>query len=133
VHDRRSGIGGGPRRGVGPHRGKLTPHGPDSFAGSIPARIHIQCADRTTHTTRNGWRGDRATTEITDPGSLDIGHLVPLRDAYLTGGWAWTTEKRREDANDLGAADHLVAVEAGTNRSKSWRSPALWKPLLESS
>ena len=69
---------------------------------------------------------DGATTA--DPGAFDIDHMVPLREAWDSGAWRWTTATRRAYANDLGYAHSLVAVSASANRSKSDRDPADWLP-----
>ncbi|WP_328863067.1 HNH endonuclease family protein [Streptomyces sp. NBC_00306] len=66
--------------------------------------------------------------EVTDPGALDIDHMVPLAEAWDSGASAWTAARREAYANDQGAAASLVAVTARTNRQKSDQDPAEWMP-----
>jgi hypothetical protein len=65
--------------------------------------------------------------KTTDAHSLDIDHLVPLADAWRTGAASWTDAKREQFANDL-TRPQLVAVTAGSNRSKGDQDPSQWKP-----
>ncbi|MER7141307.1 HNH endonuclease family protein [[Kitasatospora] papulosa] len=66
--------------------------------------------------------------QVTDPGTLDIDHMVPLAEAWDSGASAWTPARREGYANDQGAATSLVAVTARTNRQKSDQDPAEWLP-----
>ncbi|MEH0407430.1 HNH endonuclease family protein [[Kitasatospora] papulosa] len=66
--------------------------------------------------------------EVTDPGALDIDHMVPLAEAWDSGASTWTPARREAYANDQGAATSLVAVTARTNRQKSDQDPAEWLP-----
>lgn len=59
------------------------------------------------------------------PGDLDVDHVVPLENAYISGGDTWSTDRRTQYANDQ--AD-LWVVSAGSNRSKGARSPDQWRP-----
>ena len=74
------------------------------------------------------WIGVYTGKEFTNPSDLDIDHLIPLKHAAQSGGQAWDENKKRAFANDLGYVNHLIAVDAGANRSKSDRGPADWKP-----
>ena len=65
---------------------------------------------------------------ITDPSDLDVDHVVPLKEAYLSGAMNWSLQKKRLYANFLENKDHLIAVHRGTNRSKGARDPAQWLP-----
>tara|TARA_R110000824_G_scaffold88263_11_gene217103 strand:- start:1559 stop:2089 length:531 start_codon:yes stop_codon:yes gene_type:complete len=63
-----------------------------------------------------------------DPSSMDIDHLVPLREAHFSGAWRWPKEKKKSYANFLDDSDHLIAVKASANRSKGAKDPAAWLP-----
>lgn len=69
---------------------------------------------------------DGVTTS--NPGSFDIDHMVPLKEAWLSGAAAWTPERRTAYANDLGWSQSLIAVSARSNRQKSDRDPVKWMP-----
>jgi len=77
------------------------------------------------------WYGRYTGRVFTDPGDLDIDHLVPLKEAHESGAADWPTKRKRRYANDLKHPDTLIAVEAGANRSKGSRDPAEWLPPNE--
>ncbi|MFE1165814.1 HNH endonuclease family protein [Nocardiopsis sp. NPDC058789] len=68
---------------------------------------------------------------LTEAGSLDIDHMVPLAEAWDSGASEWSTNQRRDFANDLDEPVALVAVSAASNRSKADRDPAEWLPPAE--
>ncbi|MFE1518261.1 HNH endonuclease family protein [[Kitasatospora] papulosa] len=74
------------------------------------------------------WQSYYDGQEVTDPGALDIDHMVPLAESWDSGASAWTAARREAYANDQGAAASLVAVTARTNRQKSDQDPAQWLP-----
>ncbi len=74
------------------------------------------------------WVDPYTGTTYTSPGELDIDHVVPLANAWMSGAWAWTAEQRVAFANDLEQPEALVAVSFVANRSKGDRSPDEWKP-----
>ena len=65
---------------------------------------------------------------FTSPGDLEIDHVVPLKEAWDSGAWAWTAETRIAYANDLSDIRTLRAVSVSSNRSKSDRDPSNWLP-----
>lgn len=74
---------------------------------------------------------------VTDPGDLDIDHIVPLAEVARSGPvvdgrrqrpGSWPEEKRHAYANDV---EGLVAVTSSSNRSKSDDDPARWLPDLD--
>ena len=74
------------------------------------------------------WYGAFASIYVEVPGDLDIDHLVPLKNAHDTGGWAWSSARKEQYANYLGDPDHLIAVTKGANRSKGAKGPEEWRP-----
>jgi hypothetical protein len=74
------------------------------------------------------WRDPYTGQTFSDPREIDIDHMVPLKNAHQSGGWAWDPDRRRQYANNLTYRWHLVAVSRAANRSKGDRSPDQWKP-----
>lgn len=60
--------------------------------------------------------------------TLDIDHMVPLKEAWVSGAYEWSYTTLRSYANDLGYEHSLIAVTASSNRSKSDQDPASWLP-----
>ena len=69
-----------------------------------------------------------AETETGSGRGFDIDHLVPLKEAWESGAYAWDPETRERFANDLGYEHSLVAVSARSNRSKGAQDPTGWLP-----
>ncbi len=74
------------------------------------------------------WEGPHTGEVFTNPGDLDVDHMVPLANAHRSGGWAWSKDKKRQYANDLSYDGHLIAVKVSANRAKGSSGPEDWKP-----
>ncbi len=57
--------------------------------------------------------------------AVQIDHVVALGDAWQTGAFQWTDEKRLEFAND---PQELLAVNGPTNEAKGDGDAATWLP-----
>lgn len=60
----------------------------------------------------------------------DIDHIVPLKEAYVSGADSWSKDQRKEFANNM---DNLVYTDSSINRSKSDKDAANWIPSYEPS
>ena len=74
------------------------------------------------------WLSPYDNAAHTNPSELDIDHMIPLKEAWDSGAWAWSAMQRQLFANDLTDSRSLIAVTAGQNRSKSDRDPSNWLP-----
>lgn len=72
---------------------------------------------------------DRATW--TNPGDVDIDHMVPLAEAWGSGARSWTTARRQAYANDLGDHRTLVGVTDNVNQAKGDKDPGEWMPTYD--
>lgn len=61
----------------------------------------------------------------TSDNSIDIDHIIPLKEAHEAGGYAFSPKMKEQFAND---PDNLLAVYLGQNRSKGDRHPLIWMP-----
>ncbi|KOS18332.1 hypothetical protein ESCO_002729 [Escovopsis weberi] len=77
------------------------------------------------------WHSPYDGATWTQASDVDIDHMVPLQNAWISGAQLWTTDQRRAFANDL-ERPQLWAVTDNVNESKGDRSPDLWKPPLAS-
>ncbi|MDT8910206.1 HNH endonuclease family protein [Amycolatopsis sp. PS_44_ISF1] len=67
----------------------------------------------------------------TKPDDVDIDHMVPLGQAWVSGARDWPQDKREQFANDL-TRPQLFAVTDNLNQQKSDKAPDQWKPPLVS-
>lgn len=58
---------------------------------------------------------------------MDVDHLVPLANAWVSGADKWTDAQRQTFANDL-VRPELIAVSESVNLDKAGGSPASWRP-----
>ena len=84
--------------------------------------------DKSCRVTGGSWNGLYTGKAFTEAGDLDIDHLVPLKNAHLSGGWQWNEERKEDYANSMAADYHLIAVEKYANRAKGARGPEEWQP-----
>ncbi|TIC81693.1 HNH endonuclease family protein [Nocardioides sp. GY 10127] len=69
-----------------------------------------------------------AFTDLKDPAqaqAIQIDHVVPLAEAWVSGASSWSDARRERYANDLGV---LLASDGPTNAAKSDDDPAAWRP-----
>ncbi|EMR62090.1 putative secreted protein [Eutypa lata UCREL1] len=81
--------------------------------------------------TAGSWKSPYDGDTWTAPSDVDIDHMVPLKNAWVSGASKWTTARRQSFANDL-TRPQLWAVTDNVNQSKSDKSPDAWKPPLSS-
>jgi hypothetical protein len=81
--------------------------------------------------TSGTWHSPYDGATWTAASDLDIDHVVTLKNAWISGAWAWTTSKRESFANDL-SDPQLIAVTDNVNESKGDKSPDAWMPPLAS-
>ena len=74
------------------------------------------------------WLGLYTGITIQNASAVDMDHMVPLKNAHLSGAWAWDAQRREEYANYLAYDDHLIGVTASANRSKGAKGPEEWMP-----
>ena len=78
------------------------------------------------------WDGPFTGQQFTDPSDLDVDHMVPLKNAHRSGGWAWSKAKKMRFANYLEYDGHLNAVHDLANSRKRDKGPEDWKPTDQS-
>ncbi|KAF9932622.1 hypothetical protein BGZ67_004664 [Mortierella alpina] len=67
----------------------------------------------------------------TQPSDIDIDHVVPLKEAWVSGARLWTDAQRQAFANDL-TRPQLMSVTDNVNQAKGDQDPATWMPPLSS-
>jgi hypothetical protein len=75
------------------------------------------------------WRDPYTGREFTDAADVDVDHVVPLAEAYESGGHRWGEDRRRDYANELAHEDHLFIVYDRENQgAKGKGDPAEYLP-----
>ena len=84
--------------------------------------------DRKCRVATGQWWAPHLGHHLGNPSHVDVDHHVPLKNAHLSGGWAWSPAEKERYANYLGEENHLVAISSRHNRSKGARGPEEWAP-----
>ncbi|MGW5852725.1 HNH endonuclease family protein [Streptomyces sp. NPDC055254] len=118
------------------YKRELYPHWKDDDKNGCTARNDVLIAEAIEAPTVGAgctitggvWHSYYDDVLVQGPAGVDIDHMVPLAEVHDSGGYGWTTERRRRYANDLGSDVTLVGVTARSNRQKSDQDPATWMP-----
>ncbi|MFB7260675.1 HNH endonuclease family protein [Streptomyces nojiriensis] len=119
------------------YKRELYPHWKDDDKNGCTARNDVLIAEAIEAPTIGAgctitggvWHSYYDDVLVQGPSGVDIDHMVPLAEVHDSGGYGWTTERRRRYANDLGSDVTLVGVTARSNRQKSDQDPATWMPM----
>lgn len=99
-----------------------------------PSTVRVQQQGRCNHDVLAGTWVDPYTgrtmvfTNLKDRSqaqAIQIDHVVPLVEAWVSGAHGWDDYRRLVFANDL---DNLLAVDGPTNARKGANDPAVWRP-----
>ncbi len=97
------------------------------------SQIPVQVSSQSHCKVESGlWNDPYTGNTIKLAAEIQIDHVVPLKNAYVSGGYRWTRAKRCHYANFLGNKYHLMAVSGFENMSKGDRSPHYYLPPKES-
>ena len=77
---------------------------------------------------RGEWLDPYTDQQFTNPKDIQIDHMVPLKNSYISGGYQWSQQKRCAYANYLGNSFHLLAVSGDANEEKLDHSPKQYMP-----
>ena len=111
---------------VGTYRRDDWPHWKDLDGNGCDARQDTLILWSTTPATVDRSRGCKVLAgtwvspydgKVTaSPADIQIDHMVPLAEAFRSGGWQWDAGRRRQFAND---PIELVAASGSSNNAKS--------------
>ena len=71
------------------------------------------------------WFDEYSGNYYTNPSDLDYDHIVPLKEAWISGACDWSPKQRQDFANDV---EELILVDGDLNKSKGCKTPAEWMP-----
>jgi hypothetical protein len=74
------------------------------------------------------WDDPYSNLRLTTAKSIQIDHVVPLKHAYIAGGFQWDAKLKCLYANYLGYRNHLLAVLSVENMRKSDATPFSYLP-----
>lgn len=74
------------------------------------------------------WNDPYAGEVIEESKQLQIDHMVPLKNAYISGAWEWNFQTRCVYANYMGNEFHLVTASGHENMSKGDSTPEKYIP-----
>jgi len=71
------------------------------------------------------WHGPYTGQRLTEPSDIHIDHIVPLKEAHVSGAASWSARTKQRFANDPA---NLLPSEDSANMSKGALDPAEWLP-----
>ncbi|WII70861.1 HNH endonuclease family protein [Bdellovibrio sp. 22V] len=74
------------------------------------------------------WLDPYSNKEFTSSREIQIDHMVPLKNAYVSGAWKWDYKTRCLYANYMGYRNHLIPASVRENTSKGDRAPDRYLP-----
>lgn len=74
------------------------------------------------------WWDNYTNQELTSSRQIQIDHMVPLKNAYISGAYKWDYKTRCLYANYMGYKGHLISSEAHQNMAKGDRGPEKYLP-----
>lgn len=95
----------------------------DESKSSVSYKSNRQC-----QVVEGKWLDPYTGQEVHLASRLDVDHMIPLKNAHLSGAWSWDQKKRKAFANNMNDPAHLIAVTASANRQKGAKGPEQWKP-----
>ncbi len=64
----------------------------------------------------------------TDPARLSVTQVVPLSEAWQSGAWSWSQQRRDAFVNDTSDQRSLAVIADSVSQSRGDRDPAGWLP-----
>jgi hypothetical protein len=89
----------------------------------------VKTGDNKCTVSRGKWLDPYTGKIFYNPSDVDIDHIIPLKWAWDHGAYGWTSEKRKQFAND---DSNLLVVKNSINRQKGARGALSWLPPLKS-
>ena len=80
--------------------------------------------------TKGEWESPYDNKSYTNAEKVEVDHVVPLDNAWLSGAYDWSQKERDVYANDM-TLGHLLSVDKISNVEKSYKSPDMWMPKNE--
>lgn len=77
---------------------------------------------------RGNWDEPYRGQQVKDSSEIQIDHMVPLKNAYLSGAWQWNFQTRCMYANYMGNNFHLISANGIENMRKGDRGPDKYIP-----
>lgn len=85
------------------------------------------CGDESSYMSGE-WKGLYSGATFYCSNEIDIDHLVPLKEAHISGAYKWDYSKKKLYANDIRNPYTLIAVSSSQNRKKGSKDPSQWMP-----
>lgn len=74
------------------------------------------------------WHDPYSNRVIQDAAEIQIDHVVPAKNSYVSGAFAWSWQTRCAYFNFMGSRTHLLPVEGTENNIKGDKTPEGYQP-----